>query len=75
MLTHCQYIFLRFLDESILNMGYLCLMELLFVGTVIAVHFYYHCPLGCGTVYKLLGERLIVLTLLQCLTIALCNKL
>lgn len=77
MLTHCQYIFLRFLDESILNMGYLCLIELLFVGTVIAVHFYYHCPLGCGTVYKLLGERLIVhvLTLLQCLTIALCNKL
>lgn len=42
MLTHCQYIFLRFLDESILNMGYLCLIELLFVGTVIAVHFYYH---------------------------------
>lgn len=40
MLTHCQYIFLRFLDESILNMGYLCLIELLFVGTVIAVHFY-----------------------------------
>lgn len=74
MLTHCQYIFLRFLDESILNMGYLCLIELLFVGTVIAVHFYYHCPLGCGTVYKLLGERLIVLTLLQCLTIALCNS-
>lgn len=56
-------------------MGYLCLIELLFVGTVIAVHFYYHCPLGCGTIYKLLGERLIVLTLLQCLTIALCNKL
>lgn len=51
MLTHCQYIFLRFLDESILKMGYLCLIELLFVGTVIAVHFYYHCPLGCGTVY------------------------
>lgn len=42
MVTHYLYFFKRLLDEGILNIGYLCLIELLFVGTVIAVHFYYH---------------------------------